>query len=502
MEKTYPIEIVRSGNVFDNVYLMKFNNTFIDYIDMNNNGLITSYSNINRKKVFDYKITLDDEDEENFVFDSDAFVREVISIDVDPKLILRRKKLSTIEDLKNYFKKLIPISQALLRVTKDFKEAHLDNCAINYSCDLDETYLNMLVEQLVFDVLFEKYKREAEKYNRNSYSDEMRKTFELCNMRLTDRINKRTERSMEREYKKAVTLKKYRLINSSRGKKYKEIITNRRFSNISLSKTNPRNEEYFNYLVDLMRKNSRPKRTRAEWLLYMFDHSMINMYYTSTKKNNIDENNYDNFIKNITVYKNEVEKLLPKEFDKQYFEKTIEYYAVECGKRVESILDLSMKLMETDIVLENQNELCKKIFSFLKYYTPRISLVVAKNDKPIFFSVDQRYFPMLFIEQKVYSDSIKEISLMDSVDKTESIFKKAYDDLRNIQLIRAKTFELFEFYAQYISYDKKNIKDFITSSYNLCEYYKKIWIKADITNNKQLKNIIKLFVEAQNLLFY
>lgn len=77
-----------------------------------------------------------------------------------------------------------------------------------------------------------------------------------------------------------------------------------------------------------------------------------------------------------------------------------------------------------------------------------------------------------------------------------------YDDLRNIQLIRAKTFELFEFYAQYISYDKKNIKDFITSSYNLCEYYKKIWIKADITNNKQLKNIIKLFVEAQNLLFY
>ena len=81
MKKTYPIEIVRNSNVFDNIYFIRFNNSFIDYIDMNCSSLITGYYDISKRQIVNNKCRLDDEgpyEDLDFVIDD---YNENLSID-------------------------------------------------------------------------------------------------------------------------------------------------------------------------------------------------------------------------------------------------------------------------------------------------------------------------------------------------------------------------------------------------------------------------------------
>lgn len=66
--------------------------------------------------------------------------------------------------------------------------------------------------------------------------------------------------------------------------------------------------------------------------------------------------------------------------------------------------------------------------------------------------------------------------------------------------IRAETYELFKFNAQYISSDYEDIRNFLDTSYNLRHFHNSVNIEG-FMRNREMKQNIKNFYALNNYLF-
>lgn len=220
----YKIVIRQSYNPFNSVYYVEYEGKIIDYIDNSVESLLNIYppdvtKRITNKMLYQENTPDIDDDTETVYFDYKKIeenIQEFIyEIENDPEILLNHniKVFHDIEDLKKYIKKLIPIAQSLLNVTRDNKSATMSEKfhrnkqqAIDFN--INDSEYDMLVDQLVFDILRNYYEENVPKITRFDFANQIAPLIYKNNSEVfvlptyANRINQRMINTMKSYYTK------------------------------------------------------------------------------------------------------------------------------------------------------------------------------------------------------------------------------------------------------------------------------------------------------------
>ncbi len=413
----------------------------------------------------------------------------------------KKEKIHTIDSLKKYLEKLINVAFSKYSCFFPYTTPHTkgDIDIVIQRTPLDKDIKNIIVNQLVIDVLFQKYTADQKKHLmvRSDYAQYMEDAFDLNYD--SDAIRKAIERSMN---------------------KYADMIENTDLKNqVKSLEMNP--EKYIEYYMAPKKDSlthSRPK--------YLWDYFFYNSYLLSsvqydrsklkptTKSVNY---SYSQKINDIIEYCEFEDKLLSpnrivynkwkkdtpfiekdshEESAEDYFIKMMEYYYLESYKRVDFMLKYAINLKD---IPEHEIEEKDKYIWVLKRFCPKIACPKIGPKNNIIYTVRYHYYkPILFAEEKIIKDSF--------IDK-KNIIEKTFIDLNFYQILRAYAYEAFIFYAQFESDDYEDIRNFLMSSYDLRYYHQSTGIKEHFNSNmnkhemKEAKQIIRKFIKFNTTLF-
>lgn len=464
------------STISDNIVAILIDNDhFFDFVDITGNICVTDYCHLNKELV----------------------LSGVEGREGDLKLGKERKKMrvDSISDLQSIFNGLIKKVIVMISKNGGIKYTvseiyHTDGKRATISFDnmYDRMYpldfrlidIKLLVNQLTFDVLFHKYQiKSAEKMmTRSGYAKHMSEMLSQNSYSFYDMINKSMERSMEKHYH----LLKYSKIGDQL---------------IWLGVDRDKYAEYYNPQISL---NLTAKKPKCIWDYLYYNHN-LNLTYRQyrrqvTKKNR--NYSYEEFIRDLKEYNDFVKKLLPmnNESSEKYFVKSMEYYALESYKRIDFIFNIINTIPEMDIKEINKNHF------LVKRFCPRV-LVLFENNNELQVSYKNKYYrPLFFIEeliqQKLQNDNLS--------------YAICEDLLSKYQYIRAKTYELFNYYYEYNSCDYNEIKMFIEHCYNMREYHEKNeiwkiiedkeWKDMDSDMKLQIKKLVQNFIKINDALFW
>lgn len=374
----------------------------------------------------------------------------------------KRRKVTSIVELK--------------KCLEDFVSASIE--ILKRDCFFDFEFLkrDLLIEQLVYDVLFDKYLNESEKMTLYKYATKLHEKIKDETDSI-DNIRKRLEKSMKQHYE----LMKY-------SKLREETIE----FGINLDK-------YDQYYMPKAKENSNKKKPKFIWDYLYYNRNMIT--YRQYRRELIKNGNYsyERIIEDLNDYNKFVERLLPveEETPKKYFHMSMDYYVLETYKRIDFILKVIKDIPEMD-----KMEIDREYF-LIKRFTP-IVLTPYEDGNELQFTEKCKYYrPLLFIEKTICNQ------MKESNEINKSIIA---NQLLTHNFIRAKAYELFKYHVEYDSTDYRDIKGFIKNSYNMRRYHEeneiwkmiknKSWKEMDENDKRQMKTCLKDFVVINDALFW
>lgn len=420
--------------------------------------------------------------------------REIILINYDNGIKLgekkRRTKISNIEELTWSVKNLI------LDVVRIYSENNMgfsithnsaekqSLCRLpiySYHIDYNELKIDLLVQQVIFDLLFDKYLFKSEKITRSLYSkqiSEMLYTDKIQRISASESIVKRLKRAMESYYLKTK--------NSSKLKK----------DLIALGVDPDKFEQYY---IPKLKDNLNKKKPKLVWDFLFYNQNMITyrQYRRELKKDG--NYSYEQFVMDLNEYNNFVMKLLPKDNESpiKYFNMSMEYYFLEAYKRIDF-----MGMLITAMLKMGISEIDREHF-LVKRFHPEVFLPYEKNNE-LYFAKKCKYYRPLFLIEEAFKKELEESNTLDYSNYAIQLF--------NHQIVRAKTYELFKYHYEYISSDYSDIKNFILQFYNMLSYHNanelwilikgKSWNDFDSTTKQFLKNFLRNFLSINRAFFW
>lgn len=411
---------ITNGTMTDVRFITASDGTFFDLIDESDHLLITDYYALKKK----------------IILSGD---------DILPRLDgeKRRLQIDSIDILKNVLDGYI---SAVLQIFYRF-----------YSLDCNNINRKLLIEQLIFDILFDKYRHDSEKMTQYGYSssDYLKDILKPDTVRdfFADKIRNSIKRGM---------------------KNYSEMIKNSPQLQEELTELGIEPDIYEKYFSPKTNDNSKKKKPRYAWnYIYCNQYMITSRQYRRQIK---EDGNYscETFVDELKAYNTFVKRMLPVENEspKKYFEKSMDYYFLESYKRI----DFIFKLM--DIIPKTKAS--KTGYTFLvKRFHPQVLVPYEKNNELQYTGKCNYYRPLFMIEDEIHKH------IQDNIEFDQSLYGTR---LINHQLVRAKVYELFRYHAEYISSDYKDIKDFISQHYNMLSYHQsnKIWNKLPAQPWKEL----------------
>lgn len=406
--------------------------------------------------------------------------REIILSEDSSKIRLGEKKcrakISSIEELKKTFEDIVSDTVEIFN-TQSFAPVHM------YSFYLDPSNLKieLLVQQLIFDLLFDKYLNEAEKITLEKYSKQISSMLyadKVQRISAKDAIVKNIKRTMET---------------------YHSMIKNSLQIKNDLQLLDVDSDKYAQYYNPKLKENLEKKKPKYKWDFLYYNRNMITyrQYRRVLKK---DSNySYERFIMDLNEYNDFVTKLLPKDAEspEKYFNMSMDYYYLESYKRIDFIcmlIDAMPKMRISEI---------KKEHFLVKRFHPEVVTPYEKNNELFFVKKCKYYRPLFLIEEALK----KQIQANNTADHSNYAIQ-----LFNHQIVRAKAYELFNYHYEYTSSDYREIKKFILHSYNMLSYHNenklwslikgKSWNDFDSNTKQQLKLFLRNFVSINKALFW
>lgn len=458
------------------------------------------------KTFFDFK----DFYNEIFIYDYTWFDSDIEFLDNGEKYKITKKEKETIEDIKKLFGIIVSLVDYAIEKSCDalipknnttiYKEivyGH-ENEPIpifdisNYHFDLisDEEKV-LIINQVMFDIFYEKYKSDSELMSLNKYCENICKTFpELTVANFNeidesegetnaDRVKSSTDtlsKVIKREIiKKSENLKLYldcqKEENFERTKKYidgeksyndyirlgidpSEAVKIMNFG------TNGNKQKISKFHLDTLffRSVSIPNLIDGE-----IKEKLIICSKQSKRKYGQNSNNtYTEFIFEHNEYDRFVEMLIQgyNNSSKEYFTKTMDLYHLELNQRIDYIYKLSTRL---------QREKAPKIdkeFLYSVRYTPTVYRpIVTENNKIEFYEVIEYYTPMLYLDEYFQNFDVKN-------EKQDTQNKYVI-----ISQARAIALELFKYHYSFKSENYDEIKKYISIFYDVISYHDndKLW---------------------------
>lgn len=341
--------------------------------------------------------------------------------------------------------------------------------------DLDK---ELLVNQLIFDILFDKYIAESEKMTKRDYSIKLNKELHGDKLDESEAIRKRIERAMKTNYDMM---------------EYSQLREELELLGIDFAK-------YERYYTPIAKDNVENKKPEFIWDYFFYNRSMITFrqYRRQLKR----DGNYwtEDFVSDIREYNEFVEKILPvdNESPKKYFNMSMDYYYLESYKRIDYTLILINSMPNAELRKIDKESLLVKRFTFPV-------LVPYEKDNELHYRTGyyKYYRPLFYVEEELLNQA-----------NVDGKFNASFyaDSLYKYCLVRAKAYELFKYHAEYVSSDYSDIKNFIRQDYNMRSYHESneiwkeikdtVWKEMDFKTKQKMKKTRSNFITISNALFW
>lgn len=437
------IPSIKGGKVFD--FTCNFGNPITSYYRLNKNITLLG---------------------KNIVLPGDDFY---VEIDGDKKRI----QINSISALRSAFEELVTASEVFLKRHTPFIWGY----PLSYP-DFSLLKKDLLVNQLIFDVLFDKYILESKLMTRNAYSTYMSEKLR-ADTTYSHAINEQLTRGMEPYHDRNA------------------------YSNLreqwKLLGIDP--DKYAKYYTPLMKENSCKKKPQVVWdqLYFNFCVLVTSRQYRRQLTKEGRNYPYEDITSDLISYNAFVNKLLPQENEsvEKYFRMSMNYYLLESYKRVDFMFMLAKALDPSEI-----DKVHRKHF-LVRRFTPFV-LVPYIQDNELLFRVDYKYYRPLFMIEKAILDEASEIS-NPSYRYYESLLGK-------YQHIHAKAYELFKYHYAFHSSNYAEIKKFLQDCYDMRSYHQshdfwdliqnKNWKKIDANDKQKIKEQIRHFLSINDAFFW
>lgn len=423
--------------------------------------------------------------------------REIVLLKNSSEIKLEKKcrfKISSIEELKKRLEDLIraivaifhsdsmyEINGAPIIHKNEVKQSLANLHSYSYHLDFSNLKIDLLVQQLIFDLLFDKYLNESEKMTLKKYSKQ------ISSMLYSDKTQQlTTEDTIYRNLKRGI----------EHNYLMKKLSPQLREDLILLGVAPDRYDEYFNPTA---KENSNKKKPKPIWDYFYYNRNMITyrQYRRELKKNG--NYSYEQFVMDLAEYNDFAKKLLPAEHEspKKFFTMSMDYYVLESYKRIDFICKLITNMPKERIAEVNREHF------WVKRFHPCVLIPYEKNNNLYFTEKCKYYRPLFLIEEALHKEQ-------QGTTKLDPSFYA--DQLLKHHIIRAKTYELFKYHYEYTPSDYNDIKCFILQSYNMLSYHNsnEIWqiIKANSWSNlndeekRHIKIFLQKFVHINKALFW
>ncbi len=333
------------------------------------------------------------------------------------------------------------------------------------------------ISQLIFDVLFDKYRIESPKLTLNKYCEnhicfDWDESLDLTGNGLNNAI-KAAAKMLSEELKYEATLKDHktlRVVAEAFGidpNKYSDYI------------------EHFKSLNTCYHTDKQKYKYQWDQLYYNGNYRLIT-YKQFRRGFQVGKHySYNDFETGYKVYDRFVQKFMlkPDDSNKIRFFKSMDFYNLEIDKRLDFIYKFAVKMEKEGLTNIDQNH------PMLKRFHPKIRHFYVYNEHLGHIPRCKYYRPFLFVE-KVCPESEQDLTRVD-------------DFLCIYYIIRAKVYEIFNYKFQFISSKNEekhyaDIWNFISNHYNVLAYHdpNKEWFnnKAEKygTQVMRIKNAVKI----------
>ncbi len=402
------------------------NGSFFDFFPQSGHPMIISYIKIDKE-------ILVSEEAGRFIFS-------------DTK---RKKKLCSIKELKGCFDQLLNAVEEIINrhgtynVGIDLDNIGLSNAKIiepPFRIEIQPEDRELLINQLIFDILFDKYCKESPLMTLRQYS-----IYQSQYSWSGEQTDKNLRIEATRKCLSNALEKQTAVYNSSALR-----------DEIMELGVNP--DEYFKFFNQLSttfsdgKRQKIQKKPKVKWdhIFYNANGKLITskQFDRSFSKNG----NYSHMdlVKLFDAYDGYIDEVFMQSTTdgKDYFLKSLDFYALEIYKRVDFIYKLAVKLGNMNApVISSQHILVKR-------FHPCVCDVIKDKGSLEFSTRIEYYKPRLLLEDKwpqkeLYNEPLHE-------DK----WKKYY-------FIRAKVYELFKYHFQFISADYDDISEFNSKHYHI-----------------------------------
>ena len=231
------------------------------------------------------------------------------------------------------------------------------------------------------------------------------------------------------------------------------------------------------------------KRPKYMWDYLYYNSNPDLITYKQYKRSFVRDSNtgYDRFIQELKDYDRFISFIVPKENDddKNYFYKSMDYYDLEIYKRIDFIYKLAVKMEEKKI------SYIDKYHFWVRRFHPVINKYYVKDNEAYPHKINKYYRPMLLFENTRMEKSVCEYELFFNIWQT-------------YHLARAKSYESFKYLYEFSSDDYHDISEFIRSQYNILGYHVpcKEWTYVDENIEKLNKIRIKNVIKVNDALFW
>lgn len=375
----------------------------------------------------------------------------------------KKRKLGSIRELEKSFDELLNAEEGIINRYGTYKAGiDLDNSILSNAeiieapiqMDISVEDRKLLINQLIFDILYDKYCKESPFMTLQQYSI-YQSQYSWSGKQSDEKL--RVEAI--RKCLSSALRKQTAVYNSPRLRD--EIVKLGVNPDVYL--------EYFNQLSTSFSSGERQaiqKRRKVKWdhVFYNANGKLITskQFDRSFSKNG----NYNHIalVKLFDEYDGYIDEVFmqPTASSKDYFLKSLDFYSLEIYKRVDFIYKLAVRLANMNApVITSQHILVKR-------FHPYVCDTINNNGSLGFGTRIGYYKPMLMLEElwqqkELYNEPMHK-------DRWEKYY-----------FIRAKVYELFNYHFQFESDDYDDISDFINEHYNILQYHepKKIWIQED-----------------------
>lgn len=273
---------------------------------------------------------------------------------------------------------------------------------------ITDHYIELLENQLIFDILFDKYTNEE----RMKASDYAEYIYGIMGDLFTidvDSIRKRVEVAMGENCDA--------IINNPKLRKQVEAM------GVDL-------KDFESYFTGKMNQNASKTKPSYVWAISFYNKGKEMITYRQYRREFKKDGNYsyERFIDDLKYYNNFVKRLLPNENEtpKKYFNRVMDYYVLESYKRV----DFDFKLVKT-LSKIGISEIDKKHW-LVKRFHPCTLMPYETNNELLYTANVKYYRPLLFIEDELHKqleEKLPELSEKERhLQEIYEIIKSVSDD--------------------------------------------------------------------------